>query len=78
MSSMLGGCAAWEWVRPGCSDPADAKSSIARFVYKTCVAAARAQACLKLDGLAHVGPGAQVGAGRRMLGADFHRRTREA
>ena len=40
--------------------------------------AVRAQARLKLEGLAHVGSGAVAAAARRTLGADFHRRAREA
>ena len=63
----------------GCRDTSDAKTMLARYLYRSWgIAAARAQACLKLSGLSHVGAGAQVAAQRRAQGADYHARQREA
>ena len=63
----------------GCRDPDTAKAALARYLYKSWgVMAVRAQAHLKLGGLAHVGSGAVAADARRALGADFHRRAREA
>jgi hypothetical protein len=76
---LAGGRASRDWVRMGCRSSNDAKASLARYLYRSWgLMAVRGQACLKLSGLAHVGPGAQIAADRRALGADYHQRARIA
>jgi len=68
-----------DWARLGCRSPSDAVALLARHLYRSWgLAVVRAQACLRLGGLAHVGPGASAATGRRAANAAFYARLREA
>ena len=68
-----------DWARLGCRDQKEAAATLARYLYRSWgIAAARAQACLRLAGLSHVGTGVVAAAGRRSANVAFHARVREA
>ena len=66
------------WVSLLCRDPAEAQSLVARSLYRSwgCMAV-RAQACLKLSGLAYVGTGNTAATSRRTDSGTLHQRLRE-
>ena len=79
VGQITSGRALREWIRLGCRDSEDAKATLARYIYRSWgLAAVRAQARLKIDGLAHAGSGAPAAAARRAYGAELHGSLREA
>ena len=79
VAALSAGWASRDWVRMNCRDPSEATAVIAHSLYRSWgLAAVRAQARLKLNGLAHVGAGARAAAGRRVNSAATHAHFREA
>jgi hypothetical protein len=67
------------WITMGCRNPEEAVALTARTLFRSWgLMAVRAQACLKLSGLAHVGTGNKAASGRRETAAALHARLREA
>ena len=76
---MAGDVASRDWAQAGFADIGDAKAAALRQLYRTFgLAAVRAQARLKLGGLALVGTGAREALGRRSASFSVHARLRQA
>ena len=67
------------WVNMSAREPSEAAATVARMLYCSWgMTAVRAQASLKLDGLAYVGTGAAAASRRRSAASAWHFRAREA
>ena len=71
--------AARHWIDMGARNPDAATALVTGMLYRSWgLAAVRAQASLKLGGLAHVGSGAAHASRRRTAASSWHRHIREA